>query len=471
VPFAEALGRNQGRALPGSGFTRLSKAHLLFLAALIMMGPTRSTWCEESFTDRLNASGACAIDIRTARALEARLGQLFIVNVDGFGYSGPLAVHPSFVEMVKRLQVGGVIPHYGSSDFERIRRTNRALAALTRLPLLVCCDIVTLSSGGRTARFGDGYVGGFIGKHRGLADGDFQTLAALNAFVFSALGMNTALGPTVDTSAGEARVQARARTVTAQLRRFGIEPVLKHFPFLPKGANLHRESRDTLVPVAEAARRVAVFRELAGEGGILMTTHTFDSLVDKGSIVTFSPAWLELLRRETRYGGLLMTDGLLMLRNYAEKSVLGTDIAAPAINPKIDETASWALRALLAGHDLIIVEGSAAITTRVFEGLLRIACGNTETGKQLRERIERAYERVVRFKEAREELLRRQAEVPAAAIAAAVALVPGDQDPAKFRFDAAATARIQPELERAAARRQLFPALTGWVKGLFRKER
>ena len=116
---------------------------------------------------------------------------MLIVNVDGFGYGGSLALEPGFIPMIEKLQVGGVIPHYGSTDYQRIRRTNRALAAMTEQPLLICCDIVKIASplarpgaSPKIARFGDGYVGGFIGRFRGLPDEDFRRLAMLNAFTF-----------------------------------------------------------------------------------------------------------------------------------------------------------------------------------------------------------------------------------------------------------------------------------------------
>ena len=117
--------------------------------------------------------------IAQARELESKLGQLFIVNVDGFGTTGDLALEPGFVPMLKRLQIGGVIPHYGSTSYERIRRTNLALAGMTDLPLLLCCDIVKLRGSGRTVSFGDGYVGGFLGRYRVLPDDALETLARL----------------------------------------------------------------------------------------------------------------------------------------------------------------------------------------------------------------------------------------------------------------------------------------------------
>jgi len=406
---------------------------------------------ETSFTDALAARGKIGIPVEQARQLESKLGQLLIVNVDGFGYSGPLALEPGFTSLVARLQLGGVIPHYGSTSYEKIRRTNRALSALTELPLLLCCDTVKLKGASRVAAFGDGYVGGFLGKFRQLPDPELQTLARLNAFALAAIGVNVALGPTVDTSTDDTRTPGRARLVIAQLRSFGLEPVLKHFPYLPARANLHRESPDTLVPLPEAEKRFAVFRELAGEADILMTTHLYDSLVDR-SLVTFSPVWNRLLRERTRFDGLLMSDGLLMLKNYADRSVL-TGGPAGAEAAGMDQTAVWALRAILAGHDMVILEGSAAQTGRAFEGLLILACRNTALGIALRARIDEAWRKIAGWKKRRESALRRSWDTPASAIQAMIGLLPAEGAALeKFRFDAPALTRLEPALQAAEVR-------------------
>jgi hypothetical protein len=427
------------------------------LALLILAVSSAGASAEYGFVEKLSASGSLGIPIAEARELESKLGQLFVVNVDGFGYAGPLALSPGYASLVKRLRIGGVIPHYGSTDFERIRRTNRALAGMTEQPLLICCDIVTLSGApagtpGRTARFGDGYIGGFIGRYRRLSDADYGTLASLNAFVLSALGINVALGPTVDDSTSDPRTEARARVMIAELRRFGLQPVIKHFPFLPKGANLHRESPDVKVALRDVEKRAAIFRTLAGESDILMTTHLRDSLVDP-RIVTFSPLWLDILRRQTRFKGLLMSDGLLMLGNYVDRAALVGERAPPDASGSLDGPAGWALRALLASHDLLIVEGSAATTYRVFEGLLTVACGKTETGRLMRERIEAAAARIARFKKRNEKSLRRAVDVSPATIGAIVSLVPRDgADTGAFRFDQTALTRAEAEMRRASAR-------------------
>ncbi len=403
---------------------------------------------QPTFVDTLAAGGRLGIPVAQARRLEARLGQLLVINVDGFGYSGALALAPGFAELVRKIQVGGVIPHYGSTDYQRIVRTNQALAGMTETPLLICSDIVKLMGAKGTASFGDGYVGGFLGRFRQLPDAELETLARLNAFVFSALGVNVALGPTVDVSTAEPRVVERARLVLGQMKLYGLAPVLKHFPALPTGASLHKESPDTRIPAGLLEEREAVFRALDPNGGLMMTTHLYDSLVD-ASIVTFSPVWNAILRERTGFRGLLMSDGLLMLRNYADRSLLsGGPTGRETVG--VDETALWAARAILAGHDMVIVEGSAAQTTRAYQGLLTIACAGTALGNRLAGRIEESWERIIRWKTDRAATLRRTVEVPAAVVQSVIALLPAEgAELARFRFDRAALARLDPAISAA----------------------
>jgi beta-glucosidase-like glycosyl hydrolase len=402
------------------------------------------------------ASGrAEGIPIKEALELESKLGQLFIVNVDGFGYEGPLALAPAYGAMVERLQIGGVIPHYGSTDYERIRRTNRALASMTKLPLLICCDLVKLAGASRVGAFGDGYIGGFLGRFRRMPDAELSTLAELNAFVLAAVGINVALGPTVDDSTGDWRAADRAALALAALRRFGLQPVLKHYPFLPASANLHRQSPDTKVALRDVEKRVAVFRKLADEPGIMMTTHLFDTKVDH-TVATFSRAWTSLLRRQTGFEGLLMSDGLLMLRNYTDRAPLAGGPPASEVKG-LDQAAVWALRAILAGHDLLIVEGSAAQTVKAFEGVLEVACRDSLLGREARARILASAKRIERFKLDRRAALTRALSVPASAIDAVIALLPPENASlASFKFDAERLALLGPALRAASVTSKWF---------------
>ena len=426
----------------------------LALCALTWLSPRAAD--STPLVDTLAAQGKVEIPLEQARALEAEIGQLLVVNVDGFGVTGELGLEPGFTELVSDLQIGGVIPHYGTRDYLSIRGTNRGLAALTTLPLLLCCDIVKIRGEKGTGSFGDGYVGGFLGKYRELADPAFDTLARLNAFVFAAMGINVALGPTVDTSVvypSSERTAERARTVIARLREFQVAPVVKHFPYLPARANLHKESPDTALPLADAAKRFSIFEDLGGEADIMMTTHLYDSLVDD-TLVTFSGRWNGILRSQTGFTGLLMSDGLLMLTHYADRRALAGG-PARGQTAGLDQTAVWALRAILAGHDFVIVEGSPAQTRRVYNGLLRAACQSTPLGEALRDRIRQSYGRIETWKKEHAAALRRQVDVPYAAISSVIRLLPDPSvSPSSFRFDAAALARLEPVLQAATGEKR-----------------
>ena len=421
------------------------------MGLLLAVAVGRPCEAEPGYVDTLAAKGLLAIPLWQARQLEAHLGQLLIINVDGFGYSGRLALAPGYADLVARLQVGGVIPHYGSTDYERIARTNRALAGMTTLPLLICSDMVKLKGPSTTASFGDGYVGGFLGRFRSLPDAELETLARLNAFVFAAVGVNVALGPTVDGSSGDPRVIERARLVLGQMHRYGLAPVLKHFPALPAGADLHKESPDTRLDLSEVQARASAFGALSAEAGIMMTTHFYDSKVDP-DIVTFSSAWIGIMRAQAGFQGLLMSDGLLMLKNYTDRRPLrGGPPARDTTGTGVDETAVWAARAIVAGHDMVILEGSAAQTTRAFNGLLALACARTAFGRTLASRIEESYGRILQWKKARAAALRRIVDVPASVIDQLIALLPGSSmNLSSFRFDPAGLSRLEPALRAAA---------------------
>jgi beta-glucosidase-like glycosyl hydrolase len=241
----------------------------------------------------------------------------------------------------------------------------------------------------------------------------------------------------------------RAALALAALRRYGLLPVLKHYPFLPASANLHRQSPDTKVAPRVVEKRVAVFRQLADEADILMTTHLFDTNVDR-TLVTFSRVWTSLLRRQTGFEGLLMSDGLLMLRNYADRAPLAGGPPAGEVEG-LDQAAVWALRAILAGHDLLIVEGSAAQTVKAFEGVLAVACRDTPMGNEVRARVLESARRIERFKLDRRAALTRTLSVPASTIEAVIALLPPERAAlASFRFDAPRLALLGPALRAAS---------------------
>ena len=384
------------------------------LLLLALLAPCAA---QDPFVEELRAQGRLGVSLAEATRLAGQIGQLLMVNVDGFGVSGKLAVSGGYLDLVEKVQVGGVIPHYGRTTPSTIRATNEALASLTRLPLFIASDIVTLrtegSSGGAAAQasFGDGYVGGFIGRYRSLPDTAFAQLARVNAYMLRALGMNAALWPTVDASTRDDRVLGRATVLIAELKRARILATLKHWPLVPIGVDLHREAVDEHLSRDEVERLAAPFRALASRADLIMTTHFFDSEVD-GSLVTLSPRWLELLRRDTKFRGPVLSDGLFMLRSHRIEAA-----SAPALpglgHTGDDEIAHWAATAILAGHDMVIVEGTAATSLHVYRRLLELSSRADDVGRRLRSRVSSAYRKIAELKRRRAAELGRSISFPA----------------------------------------------------------
>ena len=74
----------------------------LAMIILVLLAPA-SARADSPVVDSLAARGRLGIPIGRARLLESELGQLFIVNVDGFGYPGePLALEPDFAPLVEK---------------------------------------------------------------------------------------------------------------------------------------------------------------------------------------------------------------------------------------------------------------------------------------------------------------------------------------------------------------------------------
>jgi beta-glucosidase-like glycosyl hydrolase len=371
-----------------------------------------------------------------AAELREKLGQLLIVNVDGFATGEGVAISPAYLDLVEAIQPGGVLPHYGTRSFSRVRQANEELRKRARLPLLVAADLLVLGGedrgSGARAEFGDGYEGGLSLRRASLDAGDFKLLSQANAYVYRAAGIDCALGPVVDNSSGGASA-ARALVELGAYRGLGVASTLKHWPFLPPGYSLHLRSRDAEVPESEALGLASPFSLLAPSADLVMTTHVYDSLVDPQNIVTFSAAWLCLLKSKIGPGPLIVSDGLLMLRNYAGGATPLTRVPGWPAGSE-DDPGPWAALAILAGHDMVILEGKASSTRRAFESILALSLREGEPGPALRRRILESWERIVAFKLGRAKPANPEIEASPALverIASAVARL--DSSPLSFR--------------------------------------
>jgi hypothetical protein len=343
---------------------------------------------------------------------EALVGQLIMASVDGSGYDGggdsalPPAIHPDYYRMVRDLGIGAVLPHYSTRNALLIRASNRALASMSVPPLIIAADYIRLSAPsvsdpGLSAEeeFGDGFSGGAIFGRRRLSDAEFEDAAERDASVHRLLGFTMALGPTMDASVRAADSTARAAALVAAYERNGVIACVKHYPFVPAGFNLHRETRPLEYSDAELLALEAPFIALAPRVRAVMSTHVLAPAVDPLNAATFSRAWVDRLRSRIGYGGFLLSDGLFMAGRYGEPPM---DPAADADWKRfgIEDFASRAaIAAILAGHDMVILEGTSADTRRVRDSLLRAYARGDGAGKAFRAAAGASYARVIALKE------------------------------------------------------------------------
>ncbi|MGE0527145.1 MAG: glycoside hydrolase family 3 N-terminal domain-containing protein [Bdellovibrionales bacterium] len=168
---------------------------------------------------------------------------------------------------------------------------------------------------------------------------------------------------------------------------------------------LHDKSEDTQVPQPTVHEILNIFRQVSGKTDFAMSTHLLNFNIDPDNMVTFSKKWIEVLRKDIGFDGILMTDALFMFDRYPA-SVRQMEARWPQDEIPLKETSSiFAARAILAGHDMAFLEGTATKTYKVFNDLLYVACQDKPTGKELNRRILESYDRITRYKEKNKEVL------------------------------------------------------------------
>ncbi len=416
-----------------------------FVAIAVLIGGLTATAlpADGSHTTRLRASGTLGIEEATCRDVESKLGQLFFINVDGFQYEGG-PIHPTYIELVRELNIGGVYPKIQPwFSQQQIQQDIGRLQTATELPLLIGVDRGVVTSGGEspeTAMTGLGAASGSFSNANMYSPECLRRRAFIEAFLHRAAGLNLALGPTIERNASEvaayddpigseflgqeaSQVEPYTRMIFEAFNGMGVGTTMKHFPYTPETFDLHDESRQLSTPREEIMERLEIFRRSAPYSPLAMTTHIRESEIDD-SIVTFSEEWVNILRRDLNFNGLVMTDGLFMIRDPQSRAdVLAGQWSAEdaQVIPNDHEHSIFAARSILAGHDLIILESHSGHTREVFTDLHRMACQDSPTGNQLRANILRSYERIRQFKETNRAALRPQVNIPDDLIETAIA--------------------------------------------------
>jgi beta-N-acetylhexosaminidase len=274
----------------------------------------------------------------------------------------------------------------------------QALQALARrhlgTPMLISCD----QEGGSVLRLTEQASpipsAMAIGATGSLEDAD--TAATVTAQELRAVGVNMNLAPVLDVnsnpnnpvigtrSLGEdpQRVAALGRAIIAAYRRQGVASCAKHFP----GHGDTAVDSHLALPVIGHTRprldavELVPFRAAVAQGvEAVMVGHLAISALDaSGCPASMSPAVIEgLLRTELGYQGVVCTDCIEMAGASAQV-----------------ETAEAAVRAFVAGADLILISHTPE-QQRAGARALREACA---LGRISGERLRRSVEKIARLK-------------------------------------------------------------------------
>ncbi|MGZ3769764.1 MAG: glycoside hydrolase family 3 N-terminal domain-containing protein [Bdellovibrio sp.] len=393
-------------------------------------------WSRDLGTKALGRSGELKISAASCNHFETELGQLFYVNVDGHGPQGapPTAVDPAYKKMVKDLQIGGVLPHPGSGRYEDQRKDYNDMQSSTDLPLMIGVDYNGLTD--PTSKrpkplpgylnyhnpdaFGLGWYGGILNEFRDKPANCLDAEAFLNAFLHKAVGLNQGLGPTLDSYGGSDTSPSSVKTITSNFDQLGVSTTMKHFPFVPDNFNLHSKNADTRLSPEEVDKKINIFKASAGLTDFAMSTHLIDSKIDS-EVATFSKVWVNKLRNEVGFKGILMTDGLFMLKECGAACNAGLKETLLKSWPQDQaplshELSIFAAKSILAGHDMIELEGTPKDTYKVFNNLLKIACGDSKVGQGLRARIDESYQRIKKWKMDHQAVLRQKTDIPASLV-------------------------------------------------------
>lgn len=407
-------------------------------------------WSRDASTLKLQRESKLGISFDSCKSIENKIGQLFYINVDGFGKNTPStnAISPAYISLVKDLQIGGVLPHTDSYNPDSIRRDFKKLQLATEQPLLIGVDYLALSGleknlalKGKTqnaaqadeggASFGLGYGAGFLGTYGGNSKECLKRIAYLDAFLHKAVGLNQALGPTIERDKEapvlnqEAnRVAPIVNDVIEQFNEMGVATTAKHFPYTPDTYNLHKKSKDTSLPREEVLKRLEVFKLLSNKTGFVMSTHLMNSNIDPKDVATFSETWISLLRKHVGSDSILMTDGLFMFDDY-DQGTKSVALKWPHDQIKVRNNHTiFAARSILAGHDMVLLEGTASETRQVFDELLAVACQDKPLSRKLRERIDESYTRITNWKSRNQGQLTEGVDIPKSLLDEAQKLYP-----------------------------------------------
>lgn len=339
--------------------------------------------------------------------LEEKVGQLFMVSFLGE------EVNSDARQLIQEAHVGGFIYYTwanGLASPSQVQALSDGLQHLARgqrsgIPLLITVD----QEGGCVVRLTKGFTVFPSSQAIGKTGNPLYAKACSIATgeELKAVGINMNLAPVID-------VDTNSVTPVIGTRSYGSSPALvadfgaaalqgyrqskvigtlKHFPgYGAVSVDPHLD----LPVVNKSCPELDVtdlypFRILANEADAIMTGHLMLPQIDAKHCVTLSKLIVEgILRQEYKYEGVILSDSLVM------EGVLNQC-------PNLEEAA---VRALEAGHDMIILGGKLLdhknpkdLTANEILNVFRYVVDAVCTGRLKEERIDASVERILQLKQ------------------------------------------------------------------------
>jgi beta-N-acetylhexosaminidase len=319
--------------------------------------------------------------------LRQQAGQLIVAGVEGPELT---ALERAWLKLVRP---GGVILF--RRNIEQAVQVPALLREVTEIigaPLYRCVDL----EGGLVDRLRD-LIGPMPSPAAVFATGggtNYVKHGQLIAQEAKALGFNTVFAPVLDLALPASNSVMRTRVVSADpkevaeyalafLKGLQTEEILgcgKHFPGLGGGA---LDSHEAMPRIERTWKElwdedIAVFRALAPKLPMIMVAHAAYPRVKDAVPASISPYWISIvLKRRIGFTGLVVSDDMEMG---------GILTQAP-----MEEAA---VKAVLAGTDLIEICRDPALVLRAYEALLAEA----ERSAAFRRKVEATAHRVVEHK-------------------------------------------------------------------------
>ena len=320
------------------------------------------------------------MDIRT------KLAGLMVLTVSGMD---PLAHR----EVMERIPAAGFLLGRSNlvGDTAAIRALVAALQEGSEFPLMMAVD----QEGSPVARIaGDGSPGARVLGSGSLADTAAAFLSRQQ--LVDRAGANVNFGLVADVSGGPgAYIHSRSFSTAPQAvsdhvvaaMSAGVSEVaqtLKHFP----GHGMVFEDSHVEIPVAElsieqwrATHALPFIAGIAAGAPLVMTGHIRVPQISKDP-ASLSNDWVDILRGELGFQGVIITDDLSMLENSGEDSyrdparnavaamIAGNDLILLAVDPGVDPTYST-YDTVLAALEAAVAEGAIS-EDQVDASLLRV---------------------------------------------------------------------------------------------------